>query len=98
MSVKKSQRKIYEKWCTEDQKIYWFGLMTMVEENPLVKHSWSNWKVDRCFKNMEVLFKGSKTNTQIKSFDQRMKKQYLKKMKIDIEEAICIALKQLRLS
>lgn len=33
---------------------------------------------------MEVLFKGSKTNTQIKSFDQRMKKQYLKKMKIDI--------------
>lgn len=52
LSVKKSQRKIYEKWCIEDQKIYWFGLMTMVEENPLVKHSWSNWKVDRCFKNM----------------------------------------------
>jgi hypothetical protein len=42
---------------------------------------------------MEILFKGSKTNTQIKSFDQRMKKQFQKCKKVDIEEAICKALK-----
>lgn len=47
---------------------------------------------------MEILFKGNKTNTQIKSFDQRMKKQFFKKMRIDIEEAISIALKKLKLT
>lgn len=53
-----------------------------------MKLSWENWKIDRCFKKMELLFKGRKTNTQIKSFDQRMKKEFMKKKNIDLMEAI----------
>lgn len=47
---------------------------------------------------MELLFKGRKTNTQIKSFDQRMKKEFMKKKNIDLMEAIEEALKNIGLT
>lgn len=49
-----------------------------------MKHSWGNWKVDKCFKKMEKLFGGNKDYIQIKSYDQRMKKYYKKLRGIDI--------------
>lgn len=44
---------MYSKWEDRDKKIYWFGLLSIVEENPMVKLSWENWKIGGCFKKME---------------------------------------------
>jgi hypothetical protein len=82
--VKKTEKRS-GKWSEEEKKTYWLGLMAMIEENPWVKHSWEYWKVDKCFKKMEGLFKGSKSISQIKSYDQRMKIYYYKaKSSIDL--------------
>lgn len=89
---------MYSKWEDRDKKIYWFGLLSIVEENPMVKLSWENWKIGGCFKKMEQLFQGRKKSKQIKSFDQRMKKQFLQKHKIDVMEAICPALRKFELT
>ena len=59
--------------------------------HPLIEHSWKHWKVDGCFKKMEPLFNGKKTHRQIKSFDQRMKLNFIKKG-MDIPEAIISSL------
>lgn len=47
---------------------------------------------------MECLFNGTKNHSQIKSFDQRMKEQYFKNRGIDLEKAICVALRELTLT
>lgn len=73
-------------------------MIEMVKGNPLVKHSWQNWKIDKCFKKMEANFQGTKNHSQIKSFDQRMKDQFLTQKGIDLEKAICKALREFDLS
>lgn len=48
---------------------------------------------------MEILFNNrKKDNTQIKSFDQRMKRCFKDGKNIDLTEAICVALKKLPLN
>ena len=47
---------------------------------------------------MEANFQGTKNHSQIKSFDQRMKDQFLTQKGIDLEKAICKALREFDLS
>lgn len=60
---------------------------------PEKMHSWNHWKPDRYFHEM-ANFLGTKTSSQCKSFDQRMKNQYFlsEKHAMDLSEATIYSL------
>lgn len=76
------KKKKNESWLSEDKFKYLVFNLSEIIEKPYQCVSWKVWKGNQFFTRMAVYI--GKKNSQVKSYDERMKKKYFETEKIDI--------------